>query len=106
MQVLGAGALILTFVATWMQISDTRKATDRTLRLTANQQQSERFTRAGDQLASKRPEIRIGGIYSLEGVAAESSVRVPPVPMIRAVRPLMISLPKAARANRSSAVCA
>ena len=78
-QVLGAGALILTFAATWMQISDTRNATDRTLRLTANQQQSERFTRAVDQLASTRPEIRIGGIYSLEGVAAESSVRRAPL---------------------------
>ena len=38
--------------------------------------------------------------------STESSVRVPPVPTMRAVRPLMTSLAKAARAHRSSAVCA
>lgn len=74
-QLLGGVALILTFVATWLQISDTRKTTDRTLALTSEQQVSERFTRAVGQLQSPRVEIRIGGIYGLEAVAAESPER-------------------------------
>src|SRR6266511_834052 len=49
-------------VATWLQISDTRKATDRTLRLTSAQQETERFTRAVEQLGSDRVEVRVGGI--------------------------------------------
>src|SRR5688572_9514884 len=42
-QLLGGVALILTFVATWLQISDSREATERTLALTSAQQVSERF---------------------------------------------------------------
>jgi uncharacterized protein YjbI with pentapeptide repeats len=72
-QIIGGLALLLTFVATWMQISDTRNATNRTLRLTAAQQETERFTRAVEQLSSTRREVRIGGIYGLQGVAVEGS---------------------------------
>jgi hypothetical protein len=74
-QLLGGVALILTFVATWLQISDTRTTTERTLDLTSSQQISQRFTQAVEQLESKRAEIRIGGIYGLESVAAESPSR-------------------------------
>jgi hypothetical protein len=74
-QVVGGVALILTFVATWLQISDTRKATDRTLRLTATQQETERFTRAVDQLGSDRVEVRVGGIYGLQQTAEDSPPR-------------------------------
>jgi Pentapeptide repeats (8 copies) len=74
-QLLGGVALILTFVATWLQISDTRTTAERTLDLTSSQQISQRFTEAVEQLDSKRSEIRIGGIYGLESVAAESPSR-------------------------------
>ena len=74
-QLLGGVALILTFVATWLQISDTSKTSERTLDLTSSQQVSQRFTEAVAQLGSKRAEIRIGGIYGLESVAAESPSR-------------------------------
>jgi len=74
-QVVGGVALILTFVATWLQISDTRKATDRTLRLTAAQQETERFTRAVEQLGSDRVEVRVGGIYGLQQTAEDSRQR-------------------------------
>lgn len=74
-QLLGGVALILTFVATWLQITDTRKATERTLTLTSSQQISERFTQAVAQLQAPRVEVRIGGIYGLESVAAESPRR-------------------------------
>jgi uncharacterized protein YjbI with pentapeptide repeats len=81
-QVVGAAALILTFVATWMQISDARKASERTLRLTSAQQEAERFTTGVAQLADDRREIQIGGIYGLEGVAAQSPRRRGPVAQI------------------------
>jgi hypothetical protein len=74
-QLLGGVALILTLVATWLQISDTRKTTERTLALTSAQQISERFTQAVTQLQAPRVEVRIGGIYGLESVAAEASFR-------------------------------
>jgi hypothetical protein len=72
-QVLGGFALLLTFVATWAQLADTREATEQTLRLTASQQVEERFSRAAQQLARKEPEARLGGIYGLEAVASESA---------------------------------
>jgi hypothetical protein len=78
-QAVGGVALILTFVATWMQISDARESTDRTLRLTAAQQETERFTRAVEQLDSSQPAIRIGGVYGLADVAAESPKRRTPI---------------------------
>ena len=74
-QLLGGIALILTFLATWLQISDTRKASERTLRLTAAQQETERFTRAVEQLGSSKPAIRLGGIYGLQQVARDTPSR-------------------------------
>lgn len=74
-QLLGGAALVLTFGATWIQITDTREATDRTLELTRAQQETERFTRAVEQLGSSRLEVRIGGIYGLQQVARDSPRR-------------------------------
>jgi uncharacterized protein YjbI with pentapeptide repeats len=74
-QLFGGVALILTFVVTWLQIADTRKATDRTLQLTAAQQETERFTRAVEQLGSTRQEVRIGGIYGLQQAARDTPNR-------------------------------
>ena len=71
-QIFGGVALILTFVATWVQIADTREASEQTLELTQSQQQSERYTTAVAQLGSPRLEIRLGGIYALQQVARES----------------------------------
>jgi uncharacterized protein YjbI with pentapeptide repeats len=81
-QIIGGLALILTFAATWMQISDTRRATDRTLRLTADQQQTDRFTRAVEQLGDTQAELRIGGIYGLGQVATQDSQRRAPIAQI------------------------
>jgi hypothetical protein len=74
-QIFGGVALILTFVATWVQIADTRDASERTLELTRAQQESERFTRAVAQVGSDRLEVRLGGIYALEQAARESPRR-------------------------------
>jgi len=78
-QILGGVALILTFVATWLQIADTRDATDRTLQLTSSQQETERFTRAVEQLGSPRMEVRVGAIYGLQQTAHDSPQRRPAV---------------------------
>ena len=78
-QAFGGIALILTFVATWVQIDDTREASEQTLSLTQEQQQSDRFTRAVEQLGSPRLEIRLGGIYALQQVARESERLQQPV---------------------------
>lgn len=74
-QIVGGLALLPTFAATWAQITDTRTASNKTLGIAADQQVTERFTRAVEQLASAQVEIRIGGIYGLEGVARESAAR-------------------------------
>lgn len=74
-QLLGGVALILTFVATWLQISDARDASEDTLRLTAAQQETERFTRAVEQLGSSQPEVRLGGIYGLAQAAQDAPRR-------------------------------
>jgi uncharacterized protein YjbI with pentapeptide repeats len=81
-QLIGGVALILTFAATWAQIADTRRATDETLDLTAVQQENERFTRAMDQLASSRLEIRVGAITGLSGIARASASQREPVVQI------------------------
>jgi Pentapeptide repeats (8 copies) len=72
-QIVGGFALILTFAATWTQIADTRKATNRTLRLNAAQQETDRFTRAVGQLGSAQFALRLGGIYGLERLARDSA---------------------------------
>ena len=74
-QLFGGVALILTFVATWLQISDSRQASERTLRLTAGQQETEQFSRGVQQLGAPRPEVRIGGIYALQQAAQNNSSR-------------------------------
>jgi hypothetical protein len=84
-QLVGGVALILTFVATWLQISDARDASERTLRLTAEQQETERFTRAVEQLGSPQAEVRLGGIYGLDQAARDTPRRG------KAVAQLMLS---------------
>jgi len=74
-QLFGGVALILTFVATWLQLSDAREASEQTLRLTAGQQETERFTQAVAQLGSEKLQIRVGGIYGLQQAARTTPSR-------------------------------
>jgi len=71
-QIVGGVALILTFATTWTQIADTRKATNKTLRLTESQQETDRFTRAVQELGSSNFALRLGGIYSLDRLGQTS----------------------------------
>jgi Pentapeptide repeats (8 copies) len=81
-QLFGGLALILTFAATWLQLSDareasdrTREASDRTLRLAAERQENERFAQAVEQLGSAKLDVRVGGIYGLKQAAHDTPSR-------------------------------
>jgi Pentapeptide repeats (8 copies) len=78
-QIVGGVALILTFAATWTQIADTRKATNKSLRLNQAQQETDRFTRAVQELGSNNFALRLGGIYSLDQLARTASDEREPV---------------------------
>jgi uncharacterized protein YjbI with pentapeptide repeats len=67
-QLVGGVALILTFVATWAQIADSRRASEKTLELAAQQQQGERFSRAIEQLGSSRLVNRVAAMGGLDAV--------------------------------------
>ena len=62
--VFAAGALIYT--------ARNFTLTRRTVELTEQGQVTDRYTKAIEQLGSKEPDIRIGGIYALERVARDS----------------------------------
>lgn len=62
-----AGALLLLgALATWRQV----QATSQQLALSENQQRTERFTRAVDQLGNKTMNVRLGGIVGLGQILA------------------------------------
>jgi hypothetical protein len=71
------GLVALTgIVFAWYQFRNEQKQLSEQLTLSQQQvalsrqgQMAERFSRAIDQLASTRPEIRLGGVYSLERLA-------------------------------------
>jgi uncharacterized protein YjbI with pentapeptide repeats len=66
-QLVGGLALILTFAATWAQLDDSRRASEKTLELAAQQQHSERFSRAIEQLGSPS---RVSRVAAMAGLAA------------------------------------
>jgi hypothetical protein len=76
-QIAGGLALLFGLYFTWRRV----EISQRTLETQRDQQVTERFTRAIDQLGStdykgnKRMEIRLGGIYALERIAKDSPER-------------------------------
>jgi uncharacterized protein YjbI with pentapeptide repeats len=77
-QAIGGVALLATFAVTWIQISDSRRASERTLALTERGQITDRFTRAIASLGATGSndeyplEQRLGGIYGLRRVAIDA----------------------------------
>src|SRR5215212_1021931 len=73
-QIIGGFGLLLGLYFTWRRIEISQQE----LEATRDQQVTERFTRAIDQLGqtddkgNKRMEIRLGGIYALERIAGDS----------------------------------
>ena len=77
-QIAGGGALLFGLYFTWRRV----EISQRTLDATRDQQVTERFTRAIDQLGATddktgkpKVEIRLGGIYALERIARDSPER-------------------------------
>jgi hypothetical protein len=73
-QIIGGFGLLLGLYFTWRRIEISQQE----LEATRDQQVTERFTRAIDQLGAiddegnKKLEIRLGGIYALERIAVDS----------------------------------
>lgn len=76
-QIIGGFVLLLGLYATWRRVG----IAEQTLEVTQDQQVTERFTRAIDQLGATdengnpRLEVRLGGIYALERIAQDSPER-------------------------------
>jgi hypothetical protein len=61
LQSIGGVLLVIGVVATWRQVQVSREG-----------QITERFSRAIDHLGSDKPDVRLGGIYTLERIAKDS----------------------------------
>jgi hypothetical protein len=68
-QVVGGAALLLGLYLTWRRTG----AAERTIEVERDRHVTERYTRAIDQLAHDRVEVRMGGIYALERIAHDSA---------------------------------
>jgi hypothetical protein len=75
LQGIGGLFLIAGVVATWRQVQLTRHQLD----ILREGQITERFTRAIEQLGSDNLDIRLGGIYALERIAASSDAERGPI---------------------------
>ena len=67
-QILGGGAVAIGIYFAWTNFIVAQE----TLKVAQENQITERFTRAIDQLGNEKMEIRLGGIYALERIANES----------------------------------
>lgn len=65
--ILGGMAVLLGVYLTWRRVG----AAEEQVKLAREEQITERFTRAIDQLGSEKLEIRLGGIYALERIARD-----------------------------------
>jgi hypothetical protein len=73
LQAVAGVAVIAAVVATWQQLDTDRRQLRQQLELAGQQQASDRFAQALDQLGSEQLDVRLGGIYGLERVAARSA---------------------------------
>jgi len=74
-QIFGGAAIIIGLIFSWQTIESQRKTLELQrddLNIAKEQQITERFTRAIEQLGSEKLEVRLGGIYSLERIAKDS----------------------------------
>jgi uncharacterized protein YjbI with pentapeptide repeats len=78
-QILGGAGLIIGLFFTWKNLVVTQETAANnmrvayeTLKTSQEQQITERFTRAVDQLGNEKIEVRLGGIFALERIARDS----------------------------------
>jgi hypothetical protein len=88
LQGIGGFILIIGAIAAWQQLQlgrdqlhasreqmrQTQELSSQQLKISEQGQITERFTRAIEQLASDKLDVRIGGVYGLERLAADSAV--------------------------------
>jgi Pentapeptide repeats (8 copies) len=73
LQAVAGVAVIAAVVVTWQQLETDRRQLRQQLEVAGLQQAGERFGRALDQLGSEQLDVRLGGIYGLERIAARAS---------------------------------
>ena len=72
LQAVAGVAVIVAVVATWQQLDTDRRQLRQQLEVAGQQQATDRFAQALDQLGSEQLDVRLGGIYGLERIAARS----------------------------------
>ena len=75
LQAVVAMAVVAAVVLTWQQLETNRRQLRQQLALADQELATDRFERAVVQLASDRPEVRLGGIYGLERIAASAAAQ-------------------------------
>jgi hypothetical protein len=78
LQAVAVVAVIAAVVVTWQQLDADRRQLRAQLAAAGQEQAADRFTRAIDQLVSERLDVRLGGIYGLERVAARAATQMNP----------------------------
>jgi hypothetical protein len=73
LQAVAGVAVIAAVVATWQQLDTDRRQLRQQLEVAGQQQATDRFALALDQLGSEQLDVRLGGIYGLERIAARSA---------------------------------
>jgi hypothetical protein len=68
-----AGLLAVGWLVTWQRLDTERRQLRRQLDAAGQRQAGDRFAQALDQLGSEQLDVRLGGIYGLERVAARSA---------------------------------
>ena len=72
LQAVAGVAVIAAVVVTWQQLETDRRQLRQQLEVAGSEQAGERFARALDQLGSEQLDVRLGGIYGLERIAARA----------------------------------
>jgi uncharacterized protein YjbI with pentapeptide repeats len=72
LQAFGGAAVLAGILFTWLQLQTDRDQLHNQLIITRQGQIADRFTQAVNQLGSKQPDVRLGGIYGLEAIAKQS----------------------------------
>ena len=78
LQAVAVVAVIAAVVVSWQQLDADRRQLRAQLAAAGQEQAADRFTRAIDQLVSERLDVRLGGIYGLERVAARAATQMNP----------------------------
>ena len=72
LQAVAGVTVIAAVVVTWQQLETDRRQLRQQLEVAGQEQAGERFARALDQLGSEQLDVRLGGIYGLERIAARA----------------------------------